>query len=299
MMLKITAPEYALMKKYIEEHCGIHLDRDKEYLIESRLSDLVRETGCRSFQEFHFKARTDPTGKLRDGIVDAMTTNETSWFRDRSTWDYLRDVQVPALIDQALRTGAAHVWSAAASTGQEAFSLLMLLDEAVHDRGIPSVLDRIHIQATDISTSALITAMAARYDAIAINRGLPEDKRRKYFTQEEGGWVFDSRLKNRVEFKKFNLQNPFFFPHPFDLVLCRYVSIYFSDAFKRNLFAKMAGVLKPGGVLILGATESLREYSQAFEITYHHGTVVNTLRTDAVRVGGISGVGDFTGGGRL
>lgn len=277
-MLKINAPEYVLMTRYIEEHCGIHLEKDKEYLIESRLSDLMAETGCRSFQEFHFKARTDPTGQLRDRIIDAMTTNETSWFRDGSVWEYLETAAVPDLLDRATRTGTVRIWSAAAATGQEAYSLLMLLDEAARRRGTPSLLDRVEILATDISTTALATAVAGRYDAIAVNRGLPEEKRRKYFTQEGPSWVFDERLRSRVRFKKFNLQDPFIFPYRFDLILCRYVSIYFSESFKRAMFARLADVLKPGGVLILGATESLREFSDEFDITYYKSAVINTKK---------------------
>ncbi len=274
-MLRITEPEYILMKQYIEEHCGIHLEKDKEYLIESRLSDLAHFHGCLSFQEFHFKARTDRSGKLRDQIVDAMTTNETSWFRDKSLWEYLEEMEVPKLLNRAQETGVVRIWSAAASTGQEPYSLLMLLNDAAHARRNPALLDRIEILATDISTTALATATAGCYDAIAMNRGLSDEKRARYFTQAEGIWRFDENLKNRVRFKRFNLQNPFIFPQSFDLILCRYVSIYFAESFKRSLFTKLGSVLRPGGVLILGATESLREYSDRFDISYYKSAVIN------------------------
>ncbi len=290
-MLRITDPEYVLMKTYIEEHCGVHLEEDKEYLIESRLSDLVAASGCRSFQEFHFKARTDLSGRLRDQIVDAMTTNETSWFRDKGAWEYLAEVAAPDLLDRAAEAGGAQVWSAAASTGQEPYSLAMLLEEEALRRGRPSLAARVEIMATDISTSALLTAMAGRYDAIAMNRGLAEERRERYFVREGRSWVLDPRIRERVSFKKFNLQNPFIFARPFDLVLCRYVSIYFSEGFKRDLFAKTASVLRPGGVLLLGATESLREFSREFEISYYKNAVINTrrsapARTDAFLSGG-------------
>ncbi len=278
-MFKITEPEYVLMKKYIKEHCGIHLEKDKEYLIESRLSDLLVDTGCRSFQEFHLRARTkDQTGALRDRIVDAMTTNETSWFRDKNTWDYVREVAVHQLLSRAAETGRARVWSAAASTGQEPYGLLMFLDEAARERGQPSLLDRIDIMATDISHSALTTAVGASYDSIAIHRGLPEATREKYFVKSGKSWVFDQEMKSRVRFERFNLQDDFMFPDHFDLILCRYVSIYFSDTFKRELFAKMAGVMKPRGIMLLGATESLREFSNDFEISYYKNTVINTRK---------------------
>jgi len=277
-MLKINEPEYILMKQFIEEHCGIHLEKDKEYLIESRLSELAAENKCRSFQEFHFKARTDKTGLLRDQIIDAMTTNETSWFRDKSAWEYIKEVAVPMLLDQAERFGKAIVWSAAVSTGQEIYSLLMLLDEGAKERRNPALLNKIDLIASDISSSALSTAVAAKYDTIAMNRGLPDDKRDKYFVKADPNWLFDQELKKKVQFKKFNLQDRFIFPYLFDLILCRYVSIYFSDSFKRGLFSKMAAALKPGGVLLLGATESLREFSSDFEISYYKSAVINSKK---------------------
>ncbi len=120
--------------------------------------------------------------------------------------------------------------------------------------------------------------MAARYDAIAMDRGLPPDNRERYFTVHGRHWEFDPDLRRRVQFKKFNLQNSFLCFTPFDLILCRYVSIYFSVPFKRELFSKMASVLTPGGVLVLGATESLREFSSDFDISYFNSAVVNTRK---------------------
>jgi len=277
-MISITPPEYMLMKKYIEEQCGIHLEDGKEYLIETRLSDLVIETGCNSFQEFHLKAKTDVTGKLRDRIVDAMTTNETLWFRDASLWEYFKEVGVPELLDLAERKGRVRIWSAAASTGQEPYSLLMLLDEQSKARGKPALLDRIEILATDISSSALFIAISARYDSFSINRGLPADKKEKYFTKDGNVWVFDQELKKRVKFKKFNLQEDFAPLGLFDLILCRYVTIYFSDAFKREVFSKMAKALNPNGILVLGATETLRGYSEDFEIKYVNKALINVKK---------------------
>lgn len=274
-MITITEPEYALMKQYIEQHCGIHLEKGKEYLIETRLSDLVIETGCGSFQEFHLKARTDMSGKLRDRIVDEMTTNETLWFRDSSAWDYLRDTAVPDILNKAAKNQKVRIWSSAASTGQEAYSLLMLLNEQAKARANLSSLSNIEILATDISPSALYIAISARYDSFSINRGLPGDLKTKYFAQEGNIWVFNQELKKLVSFKKFNLQDSFLSLGVFDLILCRYVSIYFSEEFKKDVFSKMAKALHPGGVLLLGVTESLRGFADAFEIAYSNKALVN------------------------
>ncbi len=281
-MITITEPEFMLMRQYIEEHCGIHLEPGKEYLIETRLSDLVIESGASSFQEFHLKARTDVSGKLRERIIDFMTTNETMWFRDESAWTFLRESAVPELLDKAAKGKQVRIWSSAASTGQEAYSMLMLLNEGARSRGVPQLLDRIEILGTDISPSALFLALSGRYDSFAMARGMAPDIKTKYFTQDSNNvWVFDQELKKRVKFRKYNLQDSFLSLGVFDLVLCRYVSIYFSESFKRTLFKKMAGVLSPGGVLLLGATESLRGLSDEFEIVYYKNAVVNRKKTGA------------------
>ena len=165
-MLKVNQLEYGLMQKYIEEQCGIRLEKGKEYLIESRLTDLAVESGCNSFKEFHSKALSDHSGKLKDRIVDAMTTNETLWFRDDSAWEYIKDVAVPNLIDKAEKGQKVRAWSAAASTGQEAYSLLMLLHEEVKARGKLHLLDNVEIIGTDISTSALFLAISDRKSVV-------------------------------------------------------------------------------------------------------------------------------------
>ncbi len=197
-MLKINSSEYSLMKKYIEEHCGIRLEKGKEYLIESRLTDLVIENGCSSFKEFYEKVKSGNSGKLRDRIVDAMTTNETLFFRDKSTWKYLREVGVPGLLDKAEKGGKVRIWSAAASTGQEAYSLLMLLNDGANERKKPHLLDKIEILGTDISTSALFLAIAARYDSMAMSRGTTPDIKERYFTKTGNVWEFDREVFTRM-----------------------------------------------------------------------------------------------------
>jgi len=277
-MIKIIEAEYLLMKKYIEENCGIYLEKGKEYLIESRLSDLAIQNGCDSFQEFHAKAKKDFGGKLRDQIVDAMTTNETLWFRDDSVWEYLKKILIPKIVNSVVETGKVRIWSAASSTGQEAYSLAMLIDEEAKSRGLSSIMSNVEILATDISSSALFLAKMGRYDSIAIKRGLPPDKKEKYFTKSGNVWCFDQDLKKRVQFKKFNLQNSFVSLGTFNLILCRYVMIYFSPLFKKEIFKKIAGALKPKGILLLGASETLRDFSDDFDISYYKNALINTKK---------------------
>jgi len=278
-MINVSEPEYILLKQFIENHCGIVLEKGKEYLIETRLSELAKEVGADSFQAFHLKAKNDKSGNLRERIIDAMTTNETSWFRDNSAWEYLKRKGVPNLIDRMIKGEKVRIWSAAASTGQEAYSLAMLFYEILQYRGMLNYLHRLEILGTDISSSALTTARSGRYDAIAIQRGLPKDKQSRFFKQESNQWEIIPEIKKIVSFKEFNLQDAFMSLGPFDLILCRYVSIYFSEQFKRELFGKFARSLKrPGAVLLLGATESLRGFSDQFNIEYYQNAMINVKK---------------------
>ncbi len=277
-MLKVNEFEYKLMKDYIEKQCGIHLEQGKEYLIETRLSDLVIENGCNSFSEFHNKITKVSDGALKDRIVDAMTTNETLWFRDATAWTYLKDYECPGLLDKAEKNEQVRIWSAAASTGQEGYSLLMVLDELARMRGNPALMNNISILGTDISSSALFLAIAGRYDSFTIKRGMPEITRNKYFKQSGNVWIFDQELKKKVKFQRFNLQNDYSMLGKFDLILLRYVTIYFSDKLKKNIYSKMARSLKTGGKLLLGATESIRGYSEDFDIKYYKNSVYNVVK---------------------
>lgn len=262
--MKLLPNEFDLMRSFVEKHCGIHLDPGKEYLIETRLTDLVIEKGCRSFLEFHAAALADSTGKLRDRIVDAMTTNETYFFRDDTLWAYMRDVAVPHLLKRVASTGSARVWSAAASTGQEAYSIAMLIDEVARSQGTPQLARNVEIVGTDISSAALFLALSGRYDSLAIRRGLSDERRRRYFREDGSVWVLDEEIRKRARFKKFNLMDSFAGLGVFDLVLCRYVAIYFQDDFKKDLFSRIGGAMRPGSHLLLGATESLRGHAGGY-----------------------------------
>jgi chemotaxis protein methyltransferase CheR len=280
-MVKITETEYFLMKRYIEESCGIHLEEGKEYLIETRLRSLVNEAGCRTFHEFYIKAQNESSKNLRDLIVDAMTTNETSWFRDTKIWHYLASETVPGLIDKACRREKLRIWSAAVSTGQEVYSFLMLLHEEALKRDALFCLPYIEILASDISWSALEKARNGRYDQMEMSRGLPADKRMKYFDLIKREWCIKDILKERVLFKQFNLQNCFQRFGYFDLIFCRYVSIYFASVMKKDLFSRMARILLPEGELIIGATETVRNLSSELVASYADSAAINRKKNAA------------------
>lgn len=280
MALSISADEFQQLREYIETICGIAVGADKSYLIESRLSSLVEESGCDSFGSFYQKVRLGNDAALRDRIVDLMTTNETLWFRDTHPFTIFKEVLLPQF-SQEIKEGKrfkVRIWSAASSTGQEPYSLAMIILEAM---AAQPHLQKHHFEilATDISSTALRMASLARYDRIAISRGLPETYRARFFKDEGRVWSLTDDVKNMVRLKRFNLQDsPAAFGR-FDIILCRNVAIYFSDDFKRALFGRLARALNPGGCLFLGAAESLSAYSSAFEMQEHNRGIYYRLRS--------------------
>ncbi len=266
----VSNEEFTLMREYIEKQCGIALGDEKAYLIETRLTKLMVKSGCEDFGEFYRLVKSNKQPQLRDQIVDAMTTNETLWFRDSHPFTILREKLLPAFADE-IRAGKrqrVRIWSAASSTGQEAYSIAMTVHEFAKTQSTLKP-EHVEIVGTDISPSALFVATTGRYDQIAVSRGLPDDLRGRYFKQDGRTWILDDAVKKLAKFQRFNLQNP---PAPlgkFDVVFLRYVAIYFSDDFKKKVFSNVASILSPPGYFIIGAVESLRGYSDAFENLSH------------------------------
>lgn len=268
----VTADEFASLRDYIEEQCGIALDVNKGYLIETRLAKLMVENGCEDFGEFSRLARSQSDTVLRDKIIDAMTTNETLWFRDGHPYSILTEKILPDLADQIKSGGrsSVRIWSAACSTGQEPYSIAIGIHEFC--KTCPGVRpEQFEIIGTDISTSALFLAKAGRYDQLAITRGLDEDVRDRYFKQDGRVWKLDEKIKQMVTFKKYNLQDSLAPLGNIDVVFLRYVAIYFSESFKRTLLANIASLLRPSGYLVIGAVESLMGVSQEYDLATHAG----------------------------
>jgi chemotaxis protein methyltransferase CheR len=279
MTNKIETREFELLRDYIEKHCGIHLDVSKAYLIENRLLTMMIENGCRSYSEFYFKALNDQTHTLRDKIIDAMTTNETLWFRDTSPYKILQYELLPSFLKEIISgtKKIIRIWSAACSTGQEPYSIAMIIHEFFRSNPTfhPS---KVEITATDISPTVLFLAKAARYDTLAISRGLPDEFRSRYFEQNGKVWVLKDCIKNMVIFKKLNLQEDFTSLGHFDIVFIRNVLIYFSDEFKKDLLDRIASRLRPDGFLIVGASESVSNYSNIFSMMTHDRALYYKVR---------------------
>lgn len=268
--------EIEQLSKFVAEQCGVQLGKDKAYLFQSRLGSLILSSGAQSISDFLQKARTDPTGRLRDRIIDAMTTHETYWFRDEKPWLALEKQVLPylATLIRDNKRQKVRIHCAACSTGQEPYSIAMLLDDLSKRGRLHGVSpDLFEILATDVSAGTLALAMRATYNQIEITRGLQDRWRKPYFTQNGSTWTLIEDIRKRVTFKRFNLQDPM---HPlgkFDLVLCRNVAIYFPETFKFELFRRIADSLHLGGYLMLGASEALLSHADLFRREFIEGSV--------------------------
>ena len=259
--------DLALLRHYVSEACCIHLGEEKGYLFEARLGAMIAQSGAADIPDFVRLARADLTGRLRDRIVDAMTTHETYWFRDERPWTSLRQHLLPALaapLRQGLKTRV-RVLCAACSSGQEPYSLAMLIDTLCAEGALPGVRpEQFEIIGTDVSAGTLMLAANGRYNQIEIVRGLGEHWRQRYFTAAGPVWALNDTIRRRVTFKRHNLQDDL---KPFgqvDLLFCRNVAIYFEAEFKRRLFQRLAAALVPGGHLLLGGSESLLSHPELF-----------------------------------
>jgi chemotaxis protein methyltransferase CheR len=257
-MLKISPSELKLIAQYIYDVSGIYLDESKSYLFETRLSSVAEELGCPSYQDLYNKAKRDPKKTIERQIVDAITTNETLFFRDKGPFELLQHKLLPEIIDKrsslssTLKTNI-KIWSAASSTGQELYSIAIVIKELLPD------LSRynIHLLGTDISDNAISQASYGKYNKFEIDRGLPPKQLQRYFTLFGDSWKIKDEIRAMVNFKKLNLMLPFSGLGKFDIIFCRNVAIYFTLQDRKKLFNKIADSLADDGYLVIGSTESL------------------------------------------
>jgi chemotaxis protein methyltransferase CheR len=283
MALRITKQEFNLLRDLIEKECGITLRDDKVYLVESRLFNLVKGIGGKSFGDLYRKLTRSPESKyLLGAMVDAITTNETLWFRDQYPYQALSKHLFPQFkneIDQGKRSKI-EIWSCACSTGQEPYSIAMSVLEFYKQLNQEEeCFKQVKIMASDISQRALSKAKTGEYDMTAMDRGLSPEHTARFFKKKANVWVIADNIKKLVSFKEFNLK--YLRPGvggPFDIIFLRNVIIYFSDSFKRSLFEHMTRFLAPSGYLFLGAGETVTGYSEAYEIISHDGAVYYRLK---------------------
>jgi chemotaxis protein methyltransferase CheR len=280
-MIKLLPEEHRPLADYIYSICAVALDHSKSYLIEGRLSGLVEETGCKSFSGLLQRAKSEPGRAIQRRIIDAITTNETLFFRDTAPFDLLRYKIVPELIDRRARTGSARIriWSAACSTGQEIYSIAILLKELLGDPEKCGV----RLLGTDISDDAVTRASRGWYNTTEIARGLSESLREKYFAQVRNGWQIRDEIRAMASFKHQNLMQDLSPLGRFEIVFCRNVAIYFTDPDKISLFRRIERTLEPDGYLVVGAMESLTALCPQFESKRHLRSVYYQVKTSTVK----------------
>jgi chemotaxis protein methyltransferase CheR len=274
MMQAITPLEFKQISKLLHDQCGINLQNDQDYLIETRLSDFASSLGLTTFSQLFAKLQVEPE-RLLPAVINLMTTNETLWFRDYSCWNALENSVLPELFKKLERkANEIKIWIAGCSTGQEAYSLAILIDELCQQRKKPELARRFSIRAMDISQTALETARQARYNNFEVNRGLSVTRRDKYFEREsQNGWILRPNIRLRVQFDAINLTRDFSHLGRFDLILCRNVTIYFTPAVRTHILSTMVKMLTPEGVLLIGATESLWGHRENFKTVEFEGCV--------------------------
>ncbi|MGY0576016.1 CheR family methyltransferase [Bradyrhizobium sp. RDM12] len=255
----MTPADYEYLRKFLKERSGLDLSPDKQYLVESRLLPLARKASLSGIPDLVLKIRSGD-GRLATDVVEAMTTNETFFFRDKIPFDHLRDGIMPGLIQGRAARKSLRIWSAASSTGQEPYSIAMCLKEM----GGALAGWRIEIVATDLSQEVLEKSRAGIYSQFEVQRGLPIQLLMKYFTQSNEVWQLNADVRAMVQFRQLNLLQDFSHLGTFDVIFCRNVLIYFDQDTKAVIFERMAKVLEADGTLLLGAAESVVGITDAF-----------------------------------
>jgi chemotaxis protein methyltransferase CheR len=267
--------EYRRFCDLLDRLSGISLGENKRYLVDSRLGALIAELGVSGLGEFVTRLEADLSGRLRRRVVDAMTTNETQWFRDAHPFTALAERILPELAGRGM--GPLRIWSAGCSSGQEPYSIAMVAEEMRFLRP-GSLIRPLEVVATDISPSVLTAARAGVYDELAVTRGLSEERRRRFFQHAAEGWEVREEVRRSVQFREMSLLDTFAPLGRFDAIFCRNVLIYFSRSRKQDILTRMAATLSPGGFLLLGASESLSALADRFEMVRHGGAVLYRLR---------------------
>ncbi|MGD1107648.1 MAG: protein-glutamate O-methyltransferase CheR [Terracidiphilus sp.] len=269
---EILPENYRFLQQHVYSQAGIVLEKDKAYLFETRLAPIVRELGLGTINELCEFIQTNRRIDVGHQVVEAMTTNETYFFRDPAQYDAIRKVLLPRLMEERQDTRKLRFWSAAASTGQEAYSLAMLLIEA----GL-SGWD-IQILGTDFSSKVLDRARSGNYQQIEVNRGLPAALLVKYFRRRDAEWQLSDAVRKMVSFETIDLRSNLRALGPFDLVFCRNVMIYFDAETKKKIMKELHGTLLRGGWLLLGGVETAFGLEESFDRQSMGSTTVYIAR---------------------
>jgi len=260
--MTIQASDFRFVADFMRDAAAIVLEPGKEYLVDSRLAPVAAQAGFNGISALVQELRRSSHGPLAQKVIDAMTTNETSFFRDAAPYQHLRKSVLPSLIEARRNERALSIWCAAASSGQEPYSMLMMMREE-----FPQLANwNLRFLATDISQEMLQRCRAGAYSQLEVNRGLPAPLLVKYFTKRGIDWQIDERLRSAIEWREFNLAGRAWTGLPsFDLIMLRNVMIYFDLQTKRSILANMRKVLRPDGYLFLGTAETTLNIDERFQ----------------------------------
>jgi len=277
----VTPFDYDFLRKLLKERSGLDLSADKQYLVESRLIPLARRAGLPGLAELVAKIKAG-AGTLTSDVVEAMTTNETFFFRDKIPFDHLREAILPALVQARASRRSLRIWCAASSTGQEPYSIAMCVKEFAGLSGW-----RVEIVATDLSQEVLEKSKAGVYSQFEVQRGLPIQMLVKHFTQTGELWQLNADIRAMVQHRQLNLLQDFSHLGTFDVIFCRNVLIYFDQETKVSIFERMSRMLESDGVLALGAAETVVGISDAFK-PYPERRGLYRLNTERAARAGVS-----------
>lgn len=261
----IATVDYEYIQHLIRERSGIVLDEDKQYLVDARLTPVLRQEKLSSIQDLVVQLRANPFNGLHQSVVEAMTTNETLFFRDAHPFEALKRNVFPELLAALETKKQINIWCAACSSGQEPYSIAMLAKEffGLHPGWSTRII------ATDLSRDILARAKQARYSQLEVNRGLPATYMVKYFKKEGMEWQLNQEIRNMVEFREMNLTAPWPAMPTIDIIFLRNVLIYFDVEMKKSILAKARGLMSSDSYLFLGGAETTLYLDNAFEQLYY------------------------------
>jgi chemotaxis protein methyltransferase CheR len=271
----LTHADHEFLRTLLHQRTGIQLDPSREHFAEMRLGGLANDQGFDSLPDVLDAVRTEEHwGALHRLVVEALAISETSWFRDAPLWDDLRETLLPTLLERRRDSRTLSLWSAACASGQEPYSLAMVL----HELGDRLAGWQVRLLATDFSHGILKRARAGCYSPIEMNRGLPAAQLVRHFRKTSEGWELRPEVRSRVEFREMNLAQAWPELPPMDVVLMRNVLLYFEPELRRRVLRQLARLLKPDGVLVLGAAETTLTMDDSFAALPLARTVVYRRR---------------------
>lgn len=263
----VEQAEFNQFRIFLEDACGISLGENKQYLVTNRMRRLMDDNKIISFAELVRLLKAGTNRKLKDEVIDAMTTNETFWFRDIYPYEHLKTILFPQLMGAANKSfGPVRIWSAACSSGQEPYSISMIVEE-FKQKNMGSLPKQVQVVATDLSSTILDQARKGEYDKLSVMRGMSNERLDRFFDKTaDGNWKVKALIKERIEFRPINLMDSYSALGKFDIVFCRNVLIYFNAELKRQILQKIHASLKPQGLLYLGSSEGLAGAADLFEM---------------------------------